>query len=132
MDPVLGAELLVKMAHVEVKVLLPVKPQHLLSLRQRHTLFAGPAAPTVDQPIVAAFFIALSPAPHLTVADANDLRCLPPADLLRHRSQDYLLHLHRPLHCGPRIRLHALSHGHILAARYADISCANSAGHIMC
>ena len=71
MDPVLGAELLVKMAHVQVKVLLPVKPQHLLGLRQWHTLLAWPAAPPVDQSVVAVLFIALSPTPHLSVADAE-------------------------------------------------------------
>src|SRR5277367_5314679 len=136
MDPVLGAELLVKMAHVQVKVLLPVKPQHLLGLRQWHTLLAWPAATPVDQSVVAVFFIALSPTPHLSVADADDLRRLPPVDLLPHRSQDYFLHLHRPLHSGPRYvptlsRMDTSSPPakrtfHVLTS--PDISCANDKG----
>ena len=43
-----------------------------------------------------------------------------------------LFALHRPLHRGPRIHLHARFHGDILAARYTDISFANPTGHIMC
>ena len=56
-------------------------------------------------------------APHLPLADAEDLGRLPPVDLLRHRSQDHFLHLHRPLHRGPRIALYAPLHGYIFAAR---------------
>ncbi len=58
MDPVLAAELLVKMAHVQVKVLLPVKPQHLLGLPQWHAF--GLAGRAADQSVVALFFIALA------------------------------------------------------------------------
>src|SRR5580698_8813519 len=92
----------------------------------------GLAPPPVQQPVVALFDVALPPPPHVPVADAQNLRRLPPRDLLRHRLQHHVLYFHRPLHRGPRISFHA-PHGlpssppakrtyHLLSQ--PDISCA--------
>jgi hypothetical protein len=62
-------------------------------------------------------FIALPQTPHLAIRYAQNFGCLPPGDLLRHRSQDHFLYLHRPLHCGPWIRLQTKLLEDILAAR---------------
>jgi hypothetical protein len=41
------------------------------------------------------FLVALPSASHVPVADADNLRCLPPGDLLGHGSQNYFLYFHR-------------------------------------
>ena len=46
---VLGHQLLVKVAHVQVEILLPVQLQYLLHLRQRHPLGRRLAPPPVIQ-----------------------------------------------------------------------------------
>ena len=84
-DPVLVAELLVKMPHVQVEIPLAIKPQHLLHLGQRHPPAARRPPPPVEQPVVAMLFVALPPPAHRAIADADNLRCLPPRDPLRHR-----------------------------------------------
>src|ERR1017187_9788570 len=79
--------------------------------------------------------IAPMQAPHLPVAHPNDFRCLPPRNLLRHRSQNHFLNFHHPLHGGPRIVVHACLPACIFfpSRLYkADISCAIPTGHIMC
>src|SRR5205807_5438516 len=78
----------------------------------------------------------LPSAPHVPVADADDLRCLPPRDLLRHGPQNHFLYFHRPLHRGLRVREHACHvllpsppekrTDHVLSQ--PDISCANDTG----
>src|ERR1035441_5873716 len=94
--------------------------------------------PPVKQPSKPELFITLPPAPHLPVADPYDLGRLPPRDLLRHGPQNHFLYLHRPLHCGLRVRHHAF-HGllpsppakrtdHLLSQ--PDISCANDTTHL--
>src|SRR5712671_5872781 len=130
---VLLAELLVKMTHVQIVIALPVQPQNLLYHRQRNPFGRRLSPPPVEQPVIAELFVTFPPAPHVPVADADDLCCLPPRDLLRHGPQDYFLYFHRPLHRGLRVRNHAL-HGllpsphekrtsHVLSQ--PDISCAN-------
>ena len=42
----------------------------------------------------------LPPPPHRPVAHSNDLRSLPPRDLLGHRFQQHVLNFHHPLHLG--------------------------------
>src|ERR1700726_1054617 len=131
-DPVLSLQLFVKVLHVQIEILLPVQREHFLHRRHRHPAPRRLAAPPVEQPVVAFFHVALPPAPHVPVADAQDLRRLPPGDLLRHCLQHYVLYFHRPLHRGPRISFHA-PHGllssppakrtyHVLSP--PDISCA--------
>src|ERR1700693_2731459 len=81
----------------------------------------------------AALLVTFPPPPHVPVADANDLRCLKPRNLLRHCLQYHFLYFHRPLHRGPQVRFHA-SHGLLLSPpakrtyrvlSQPDISCAN-------
>src|SRR5438309_5569206 len=133
LDRVLFTQLLVKMTHVEIEILLPVQSQNLFHRRQRNPLGAGLSPPPVEQPVIAKFLVALAPAPHVPVADADNLRCLPPGDLLGHRSQNHFLYFHRPLHGGLRVRVHA-SHGLLLSPPAKrtfhvlirpDISCVN-------
>jgi len=52
----------------------------------------------------------LPPAPQMPVAKTKNLGRLPPGNLLRHRLQHHVLHLHRTLHRGLRVSIHA-SHG---------------------
>src|ERR1700735_1135061 len=132
-DLVLFFQLLVKMPHIQVKIPLSIQPQDLFHHLYPH-LFRRrlPSAP-VKQPAKPKFFITFSPAPHLPIADPDDLGRLPPRYLLCHRPQNYFLYLHCPLHCGLRVRHHAF-HGllpsppakrtyHLLSK--PDISCAN-------
>src|SRR5712692_10766599 len=132
-DLVLAAQLLVKMPQVQIEVLVAVQSQHSLHHRHRHFPGGRLAPPPVKQPAKAKLFIALPPAPHVPVADADDLRRLPPGDLLGHGPQNYFLYFHCPLHRGLRVEVHA-SHGllpsppekrthHLLS--HPDISCAN-------
>src|SRR5258707_9884558 len=82
---VLLLQLLVKMLHVQVKISISIQPQNLLHLSQRDSLGRRLTPPPVEQSVIAELFVALMPAPHLPVADANDLRRLPPRNLLCHR-----------------------------------------------
>ena len=116
-DLVLLRQLLVKMAHVQVKVLLPLRIQNLLGLGLRHPLAARPTTPTIQQSIVATHLISLPPATKLPVADTDNLSSLPPHDLPRAGPQQHFFYLHRPLHRGRRIALHTYRHGSIFAAR---------------
>ena len=98
---------LVEVPHVQVEVPLAIEPQHLLDLGQRYPPAPRRAPPPVEQTVVTMLLVALSPAPHRPVADADNLRCLPPAELLRHCPEYHFLYLRRPLHGAPRISVHA-------------------------
>src|SRR5271167_152424 len=124
------------MAYVQIEIPIPIQSQHLLHRRQRNSLGGGLASPPVEQPVIAKLLIALMPASHLPVADADNLGRLPPGDLLRHRSQNHFLYFHRPLHRGLRVRIHA-SHGLLLSPpakrtlhvlSQPDISCTTDTG----
>src|SRR5438034_115881 len=130
---VLGAQLLMKMPHVQIEILLPVESQNLLHQGHGDSLGRGLSPPSIEQPVIAELFVALPPATHVPVANTHDLRCLPPRDPFRHRPQNHFLYFHCPLHRGLRVRNHA-SHGllpsppekrtyHVLSQ--PDISCAN-------
>src|SRR5947207_9014677 len=130
---VLGAQLLMKMPHVQIEILLPVESQNLFHQRHGDSLGRRLPPPSIEQPVIAELFVALPPTSHVPVANAHDLRCLPPRDPFRHRPQAYFLYFHRPLHRGLRVKNHA-SHGlspsppekrtdHVLSQ--PDISCAN-------
>src|SRR5438552_8281128 len=127
------------MLHVQIEILLPVQRQHLLHRRHRHPPSRRLPAPPVEQPVVTLFDVALSPAPHVPVADPKDLRCLPPGDLLCHRLQHHVLYFHCPLHRGLRVTIHAW-HGllpsppakrtyHVLSQ--PDISCATDTPEVL-
>src|SRR6266853_5502521 len=133
LDLVFALQLLVKMAHVQIEIPIAVESEHLLHHSYRHPFRRGFALPPVEQTVVAKLLIALAPAPHRTIANADDLGGLPPRDPFRHGSQNHFLYFHRPLHCGLRVREHA-SHvlvpsppekrtDHLLSQ--PDISCAN-------
>src|SRR5437660_2842730 len=135
-DPVFGLQLLVKMLHVQIKIFFPVEPQYLLYRLHRNASVRGFATAPVEQPVIAKLFIAFPPASHVPVADAQDLRRLPPGNLLCHRLQHHVLYFHCPLHRGPRVTIHAW-HGllpsppakrtyHVLSQ--PDISCATDTG----
>src|SRR5271165_115392 len=124
------------MAHVQVEILLPVQLQYLLHFRQRHPFGRRLAPPPVIQTANPKFLIALPPAPHLPVADADDFCRLPPGDLPGDGSQNHFLYFHGPLHGGLAVRDHVL-HAllplppakrtlHVLIQ--PDISCANDTG----
>src|SRR3954451_17833718 len=75
------AELLMKVPHVQIEVLVPVEAQNLFRLRLRHSPAAWLPLSPVQQSRAALFFEALPPSTHLALADAHQLRCLPPLDL---------------------------------------------------
>src|SRR5207245_11597365 len=125
--------LLMKMPHVQIVISVARQPQYLLPQRQRHPLRSRLPTPPIKQSVIAELFVTFAPAPHVPVADSDDLRCLPPRDLPRHSPQNHFLYFHRPLHRGLRVREHAC-HGllpsppekrtsHVLSQ--PDISCAN-------
>src|SRR5437588_1999191 len=132
-NPMLIAELLMKMPHVQIVIAVTIQPQHLLHQRQRHPPRRRLPTPPIKQSVIAELFVTFAPAPHVPVADADDLRCLPPRDLLRHGPQNHFLYFHRPLHRGLRVREHACHvllpsppekrTDHVLSQ--PDISCAN-------
>src|SRR6266568_2340824 len=135
-DAMLFPQLLVKVPHVEVVVALLIEPQHFFHGLQRHALGARSAPAPVEQPVVAVLLVAAPPAPHAPVADAENLRRLPPRDPLRQRPQNHLLNLHRPLHGGRWICMHSASPQQNASSPHrpqrtdhvrigADISCAN-------
>src|SRR5450759_3235814 len=140
LDLVLLLQLLVKVPHVQIEILLPIQPQDFLHHRQRHFLGRRFPPPSVTQTPEPELFIAFMPAPHLSVADADDLGRLPPRDLLRQGPQNNFLYFHRPLHRGLRVREHAF-HAllpsppakrtlHLLSL--PDISCANDIAKNSC
>src|SRR5437660_8369168 len=133
-DSVLLHQFLVKVQHIQIEVLLPIKLQHLLGQCHRNPPRRSLPPPLIKQPIVAKRLVAFPPPPHPAVADAYDLRRLPPSDPFRHRPYNHFLHFHRPLHRGLRVTNHA-SHGLLLSPPakrtdhllfQADISCATN------
>src|SRR3990172_437720 len=82
-DAVLLPQLLVKVPHGAVKILLPIQLPHLLDSRHGHPPGTRGAPPPVIQPVIAVPFVSPPPAPHLPHADPHNLRCLPPRDPLR-------------------------------------------------
>src|SRR5712692_423788 len=106
LDPVLLAQLLVKVPHTEIAILLPIQPQHLFGERQRHTAGTGlPGAPVI-QPVVAILPVAVIQPPQLPRADAQDVRRFKPVDLLAYGSQNHFLYFHGPLPGSPWVNAH--------------------------
>src|SRR5947199_7875262 len=133
LDAVLLPQLFVEMSYVQVVIDLPIQAQHRLTSLERHPLRADHSLAPIRQAVVAVLLQPFPPAPHRALVDTQDLRCLPPGDLLRHGSQQHFLHLHHPLHLGTRIR----SAGSQLPASRsssailkADNSCVNYGGQI--
>src|SRR5947207_7817601 len=136
---VLGAQLLMKMSHVQIEILLPVESQNLFHQRHGDSLGRRLPPPSIEQPVIAELFVALPPTTHVPLANADDLGRLPPRDPFRHGPQNHFLYFHCPLHRGLRVINHA-SHGllpsppekrtyHVLSQ--PDISCANDTRAIL-
>src|SRR5215469_16290241 len=85
-DVLLLPQLLVKMAHVEIEILLSIQNQHPFGQLQRYTPQAGTTPAPVQQSVVTELLPASPPAPHLPVANADHLCGLPPSDALGHSS----------------------------------------------
>src|SRR5437660_11304695 len=134
------AELLMKRPTVQIVIAVTIQPQHLLHQRQRHPLRRRLPTPPIKQSVIAEPFVTFAPAPHVPLADADDLRCLPPRDLLRHGPQNHFLYFHRTIHRGLRVREHACHvllpsppekrTDHVLSQ--PDISCANDTDFWSC
>jgi len=95
---VLFSQLLVKVPHVKIKILLSVQAQDFLHRLQRNASWAGFSPAAVVKTVIAVHLITSVPAPHLAVANADDLRRLPPSDLLGHSPEDDFLDFQGPLH----------------------------------
>jgi hypothetical protein len=75
LNPMLRTQLLVKMPYVQIEIAIPVQSQNLLHRRQRHPFGGRLPPPPVEQPVLAVRFVALVPAPHRPIADADNLGC---------------------------------------------------------
>jgi hypothetical protein len=106
LDPFFFSQLLGEGPHVEIEILLPLQTpdpfHHLHGNPSRARLALAP----VVSALVSVHVIAPTPTPHLAVADAPNLRRLPPTNLLRQRSQDHCLNLPGPLHADLAVTLH--------------------------
>ena len=130
-DPVIRLQLLVKVLHVQIEIRLPVECKHLLHRGHRYPSGRGLAPAPIIQSVVSALLVPLPPPPPLSIANPDDLRRLPPRDLLRQRPQNHFLDLHCPLHRGLPSKTPCLPWSPTLTARKADISRAISTGHMM-
>src|SRR5256884_1333937 len=129
----LMAAFLIKCPQFQMVMGDTIHPKPLPHHRQRPPPRRRLPTPPIKQSVIAELFVTFAPAPHVPVADADDLRCLPPRDLLRHGPQNPFLYFHRPLHRGLRVREHACHvllpsppekrTDHVLSQ--PDISCAN-------
>jgi hypothetical protein len=114
------AQFLVKMANVQIEILLSIEAQYFLHCSHGHTLARGFAPPPIKQAVVAELLLALADAPHMPVRNTHNLCRLPPGDFSGPGPQHHFLYFHRPLHLGLRVREHALHLFLPLAARKAD------------
>src|SRR6204780_2755836 len=69
----LGPQLLVEVLHIPIEITLPVQLQHPLHGRYRYTLGRRLSSPAVEQPAESELLTTLPPAPHMPVADAQNL-----------------------------------------------------------
>src|SRR5438132_4127947 len=128
-------QLLVKVPHIEIKVLLLKQPQHRFHGSQRHALLGHSTTKPISQTIISIFFMATARTPQLATTNPGDLGGLPPRNPPGHRPQNHLLHLHPPLPRGLGTLLHALIadtqpfadslKANISRLTWADMSCAN-------
>src|SRR5580704_17505254 len=78
-------QLLVKMPHVQIEILLAIQSQYLLHLGPRNSLRRRGSSSAIEQPVIAKLLVALPPTTHVPVADTDDLRRLPPGNPFCHR-----------------------------------------------
>ena len=101
----LFAQLLVKMPHVEVRVLFAIELQHVFYRRHGNPFRTGLTLAAVVQTVIAVLLVPLAPAPHGSIRHSDDLGRLPPLQAARHGFQNHFLHLHHPLHFRDRYLL---------------------------
>src|SRR5215472_7093501 len=106
-DLVFGLQLLVKMADVEIEILLSIQPEDRFHRRQGNSLRGWLATTSVKQPVVAKLLVTFPNPAQMSIAKTQNLGRLEPGNLPRHRPQQHLLYLHRPLHSGLRVTNHA-------------------------
>src|SRR6202051_2464675 len=133
LDLMLVPQLLVEVPHVQIGIAVAVQPQYLLHQGQRNPLRRRLPTPPIKQSDITERLVTLAPAPHVPIADADDLRCLSPRDLLCHGPPNHFLYFYSPPHRGLRVReqeCHVLSPSppekrtdHVLSQ--PDISSAN-------
>src|SRR2546425_3932476 len=100
LNAVLLLELFVKMAHVEIGVLLPIEAQHALGGLHRHSLGRRPLLASVKQAVIAMLFITPAPAPQGTRTPAQDVRGVQPTDLAAHGPTNDLFSTFITLNCS--------------------------------
>src|SRR2546427_4564973 len=88
-------------------MLTPIGPHPFPPPRPRPPFRRRLALRPVERSVVAELLIPLPPAPHRPITQSENLRRLPPRDLLRHGPQNHFLYFHRPLHCGLPVKDHA-------------------------
>ena len=97
-------QLLGKVLHIEIKVLLPVQSQHLLHRGHRDSFGTGPLPPPVKQAVIAVFLVAPFPALQTARGNPQNLGRLHPQNLPTGCPQNHFLYLHGPLQCSGRIK----------------------------
>src|SRR5690348_6945101 len=122
------AQLLVKMPHAEIEVLLAIEPEHLLDDLHLHPPRTGPRPPPVIQPVEAHAAIGVEQPPQMPRADPQNPRRLPERQLLAPQPQNHFFSFHSPLP-GARWVPHGRSSGLLVYPAWpsprADISLAN-------
>src|SRR5690242_20127933 len=122
------AQLLVKMPHAEIEVLLAIEPEHLLDDLHLHPPRAGPRPPPVIQPVEAHAAIGVEQPPQMPRADPQNPRRFPERQLLAPQPQNHFFSFHGPLP-GAGWVPHGRSSGLLVYPAWpsprADISLAN-------
>src|SRR6266545_355831 len=100
-------ELLVKVLHVEIEILVAVEPQHMLDDLDRNSLGTRSLGTPIKESVVVVLPESPPPSPHAPRRHAQNLGHLEPFDLTAHRPKDHFLNFHRPLRFPGRIESHA-------------------------
>jgi len=91
---VVRTQLLVKMPHIQIKILLSIQRQHPIHFFHRNLAPTRLALPLVSYPSEAMPLILPFPSAHRSRAHSQNLSRLPPCDLLRHGLQHHFSHSH--------------------------------------
>src|SRR5260370_25523319 len=82
LNAMLLLQFLVKMAHVEIEILLPIQPQDLLRRLQRYPPRTGPATTAIPQSVIPPLLIAAVATPPLPLPASHKTPPPPPRDSL--------------------------------------------------
>src|SRR5215471_16603955 len=100
------------MTHIKIRIFLPIQFQDLLQFLHWHLLGTWPFPAVVVQTIESHLLPLSPPASDSPRTHTQDLRCLPPRDLLCHCPHDHFLYFHHSLHRSFPIQpLHHLTSG---------------------